>query len=68
MNALRLALAVSILAGLACAIPASAQMATGTVVTVTMNAQNGSGEDGSATLTQTNDGVVVAISLKNAPA
>ncbi|MGB8520139.1 MAG: hypothetical protein WCD38_08235 [Candidatus Tumulicola sp.] len=68
MNALRLALAVSILAGLACAIPASAQMATGTVVTVTMNAQNGSGEDGSATLTQTNDGVVVAILLKNAPA
>ncbi len=67
MNALRLALAVSILAGLACAVPASAQMATGTVVTVTMNAQNGSGEDGSATLTQGTDGVVVVITLKNAP-
>ena len=43
-------------------------MANGTVVTVTMNAQNGSGEDGSATLTQTADGVVVVITLKNAPA
>ena len=68
MNALRLALAVSILAGLACAAPVAAQMANGTVVTVTMNAQNGSGEDGSATLTQTADGVVVLITLKNAPA
>ena len=68
MNALRLALAVSILAGLACAAPVAAQMTNGTVVTVTMSAQNGSGEDGSATLTQTADGVVVLITLKNAPA
>ena len=68
MNALRLALAVSILAGLACAVPASAQMAAGAVVTVAMHAQNGSGEDGSATLTQTADGVQVTITLKNGTA
>lgn len=68
MNALRVALAASIVAGLACTIPAAAQTGAGTVVTVTMNAQNASGEDGSATLTQMPDGVQVNITLKNGTA
>ncbi|MGA8535015.1 MAG: hypothetical protein WB615_12985 [Candidatus Tumulicola sp.] len=46
------------------AVPANA--ATGPL-TVTLNAQNASGEDGSATLTQTPDGVQVVVSVKNAP-
>lgn len=68
MIALRLALAASIFAGLACALPAAAQTDAATPVTVTMNAQNGSGEDGTATLTQTSGGVQVNISLKNGTA
>ena len=68
MNALRFALAAALVTGLAGIGPAVAQTATGSVVTVTMNAQNGSGEDGSATLTQTGDGVEVNIMLKNGTA
>ncbi|HUY40918.1 MAG TPA: hypothetical protein VMV82_05060 [Candidatus Dormibacteraeota bacterium] len=33
---------------------------------VTMNAQSGSGEDGTATITQTSNGVQIVISLQNA--
>lgn len=39
-----------------------------TSVTVTMSAQNNSGETGTATLTQTGKDVQVAIDLQNAPA
>src|SRR5215472_1542638 len=67
MNAIRLAVIASIFAGLACtAGPVAA--ATAGPVTIPMNAQNGSGEDGTATLTQTPDGVQVVVSVKNAPA
>ena len=62
-----LRLPLSILAGLACAIPASAANGHRHRVTVTMNAQNGSGEDGTATLTQTPT-ASGRRSLKNAPA
>jgi hypothetical protein len=39
-----------------------------TTLTVTMKAENNSGENGTATLTQTAKGVNVTIDLKNAPA
>jgi Cu/Zn superoxide dismutase len=62
----RYAIAALALAALAfTAAPVTA--ATGPL-TVTMSAQNGSGEDGSATLTQTPDGVQVVVTVKNAPA
>jgi len=47
---------------------AVAQAAVPQTVTVTMNALNKSGETGSATLTQTGDGVKVEVSIKGAPA
>ena len=50
------------------AAPAGAQMGSAAPVTVTMNAQNGSGESGTATLTQTADGVQVVISISNGSA
>ncbi len=66
MNATRYAIAALALAVLAfTAAPVTA--ATGPLA-VTMSAQNGSGEDGSATLTQTPDGVQVVVTVKNAPA
>jgi len=69
MNVIRLALSASILAAFAyVAAPVSAATGTAAPVTVTMSAQNGSGEDGTATLTQTDAGVQVVVSLKNAPA
>jgi Cu/Zn superoxide dismutase len=39
-----------------------------TTLTVTMNAQNGSGEDGTATLTQVGSDVQVVLALKNGTA
>jgi len=66
MNAIRFGLAALALAALAFA-AAPATAATGPV-TIALNAQNGSGEDGTATLTQTPDGVQVVVSLKNATA
>ena len=69
MNVIRPALAASILAAIAyAAAPVSAATGTAAPVTLTMSAQNGSGEDGTATLTQTAAGVQVVVSLKNAPA
>jgi hypothetical protein len=66
MNATRFAIAAFALGALAFA-TAPAVAATGPI-TVTMNAQNASGEDGTATLTQMPDGVQVVVSVKNAPA
>ena len=69
MNLIRLPYIVAILAVTAlAALPAGAQMGSAAPLTVTMNAQNGSGESGTATLTQTADGVQVVISLTNGPA
>src|SRR5579863_10051524 len=69
MNVIRLALSASILAAFAyVAAPVSAATGTAAPVTITMSAQNGSGEDGTATLTQTAAGLQVVVSLKNAPA
>lgn len=47
---------------------AAAPAATPSTVTVTMNAENNSGENGTATLTQLDSGVKIEVSLKNAPA
>lgn len=69
MNALRLACIAATLATFSlAATPAGAQSASASPVTIAMNAQNGSGESGTATLTQTTGGVEVVISLSNAPA
>lgn len=69
MKLIRLPYIVAILAVFAVAtVPAGAQMGSAAPITVTMNAQNGSGETGTATLTQTADGVQVVVSLTNAPA
>ncbi|HEY1881449.1 MAG TPA: CHRD domain-containing protein [Candidatus Cybelea sp.] len=46
---------------------ASTSAATNTL-TVNLKAQNGSGENGTATLTQTPDGVTVVVSIPNGPA
>jgi len=46
---------------------ASAGAATPTTVTFPMKAQNGSGEHGTATVTQVGAGVKVVVSLKGAP-
>jgi hypothetical protein len=63
----RFGLLLPLLAFLAVAqlLPASAATST---LTVTLNAQNGSGETGTATLTQAGSDVKVVISLKGAPA
>ncbi len=66
MNATRFSIAAFALAALA--FTAAPAMAASGPLTVTMGAQNGSGEDGSATLTQTPDGVQVVVTVKNAPA
>jgi Cu/Zn superoxide dismutase len=66
MNAIRFSIAAFALAALA--FTGAPAMAASGPLTVTMGAQNGSGEDGSATLTQTPDGVQVVVTVKNAPA
>jgi hypothetical protein len=48
------------------ALPFAVTAATSTL-TVTMNAQNNSGETGTATLTQVTDGVQVVLAIKGAP-
>jgi hypothetical protein len=56
------------LALLACAaLPFGAATAATNTLTVTMNAQNNSGETGTATLTQVTDGVQVVLAIKGAP-
>lgn len=63
MNLLRigaLALAAALVPGLAMAASADS-------LTITMKALNGSGEDGTAVLTQQKDGVQVVVTLKNPP-
>lgn len=64
MKRLRLPLALAALCALASALPLSAVAATSSLV-VTMNALNGSGENGIATLTQEASGVKVVVDLKN---
>jgi len=64
MNVSRFAIAFAA----AAALTAAAAPAATTAVTVDMKALNGSGETGTATLTQETDGTKVVISLKNAPA
>jgi hypothetical protein len=54
-------------AGVLLVLAAPAGAATSTL-TVTLNAQNSSGETGTAVLTQTADGVQVVVTLKGAPA
>ncbi len=63
-------IAVLVLAALALmALSASMTFAAGDTVTVQMNAQNGSGEDGTATITKVGDNdIKVVFNLKNAPA
>ena len=64
MNVHRFAFAFAAIAALS----ATAAGAATTHVTVDMKALNGSGETGSATLTQQDDGVKVVVTLKGAPA
>jgi Cu/Zn superoxide dismutase len=67
MKSLHFALAAAAAVALGGATLVSAHAAT-TAVTVDMKALNGSGESGTATLTQQSDGVKVVVTLKNAPA
>jgi Cu/Zn superoxide dismutase len=62
-----IALATALALGALVALAAPVAAAT-SPLTISLHAQNGSGEDGTAVLTQTPDGVQVAVSLKNAPA
>lgn len=54
---------VPLASGVALAADSSSMMSTGKAVTVKMNAQNGSGESGTATLMQSGANIVVKISL-----
>jgi Cu/Zn superoxide dismutase len=70
---LRCAVAALSVAALASAVPAVAadnmsSMAASKTATVKLAAQNGSGENGTATITQVTGGVDVVIALKGAPA
>jgi len=64
MKSLRFALLGAALAGV---LAAAASADTPTTVTIKMVAQNDSGENGSATLTQVSDGVRVAVKLDGTP-
>jgi hypothetical protein len=64
MKSLSLVLAL----GLLTAAQFSSAVAATSTLTVTLNAQNGSGESGTATLTQMGADVKVVIALKGAPA
>ena len=64
MKHLRFALLGAALAGM---LAAAASAATPTTLTVKMVPQNGSGESGTATLTEVADGVRVAVKLDGAP-
>ena len=74
MNAIRLAVIASVLASFAFAAPVAAQTAMPGMpampapLTVQMTAQNGSGQDGTAVLTQTPGGLQVVVSVKNGTA
>lgn len=68
MNAIRLAVIASVLAGIAYAAPVAAQDAMPAPLTVQMSAQNASGQDGTAVLTQTPAGLQVVVSVKNGTA
>jgi Cu/Zn superoxide dismutase len=67
MKSIRLVLTAAALVALGATTLAAAYAST-TAVTVDMKALNGSGETGSATLTQESGGVQVVVTLKNAPA
>ena len=64
MKSLRFALLGAALAGV---LAAAASADTPTTITIKMVAQNNSGENGTATLTQVADGVRVAVKLDGAP-
>jgi hypothetical protein len=55
-------------AALAALVPLGAASAATSSLTVAIDAQNGSGETGSATLTQTGNDVKVVLAIKGAPA
>jgi hypothetical protein len=66
MRIVRLSLvSLALLAG--AALPLAAVTAATNTLTVTLNAQNNSGETGTATLTNVTDGVQVVVALKGAP-
>jgi hypothetical protein len=67
MRIVRLSLAAFVLASIAAIgiMPATAATST---LTVTMKSENGSGETGTATLTQMSGGVQVVLAIKGAPA
>ena len=67
MRIVRLASATLALAAIA-GLSLSPAFAATTGITIPMKALNNSGENGTATLTDTTDGVKVEVSLKNAPA
>ncbi|HZZ00494.1 MAG TPA: hypothetical protein VFE36_13065 [Candidatus Baltobacteraceae bacterium] len=67
MKSIRLALTAAALVALGGATLVAAHAATSTL-TVELKAQNGSGETGTATLTQESGDVKVVVTLKNAPA
>lgn len=67
MKSIHLALTAAALVALSGATLTASQAATSSV-TVTLMAQNGSGETGTATLTQESGDVKVVVTLKNAPA
>lgn len=67
MKNIRLALTAAALVALGSATLVAAHAATSSV-TVTLAAQNGSGETGTATLTQESGDVKVVVALKGAPA
>lgn len=67
MKSIRLILTAAAVVALGGVTLAATHAAT-IAVTVDMKALNGSGETGTATLTEESDGVKVVVSLKNAPA
>lgn len=68
MNSIRLALATSAIATIALLAVHTHAVAATSTLTVDLSAQNGSGETGTAALTQKPEGVEVVITLANAPA
>ena len=67
MNSIRLILASSAIAAIALVAGYAHAAAATSTLTVDLSAQNGSGETGTAALTQKPEGVEVVISLANAP-
>jgi len=64
---MKITLALALAAALGTTVASSALAASPTSLTIKMKALNGSGENGTATLTQMPDGLHVVVSLQNAP-